>query len=98
MSDQKPEEKEIRGKSYYYAQVDFYMNAGELALALHQANKNIAYNEGDSAAYINRARVYEKLGNFDAAVRDLEEAIRLAPDDVSAYSYLQEISKRAAAK
>lgn len=87
------EEKGMSGKSYYYSQVDFYLNAGETALALHQANKNIAYNEEDPVAYINRARVREKLGRFDEAINDLETALRIAPDNETARSYLIKISR-----
>lgn len=96
MSD-KGSGKEINsyGKSYYYAQVDFYLNAGEIALALYQASKNIAYNEDDPAAYVNRARVYEKLGKPEKAILDLREALRLAPDNEDARSYLAKISQEA---
>jgi tetratricopeptide (TPR) repeat protein len=81
------------GKTYYYAQVDFYLNSGEIALALHQANKNIAYNEQDPLAYINRARVYERLGKLERAIVDLKEALRLEPDNKEANSYLDRIVK-----
>ena len=97
MSDQKPTRKEDNGgKSYYYAQVDFYLNAGEPALALYQASRNIAYNEEDPVAYINRARVYERLGKLENAIRDLAEAIRLSPDNEAAHSYLEKITEQAA--
>jgi len=90
-----PEDKtaEYRGKAYYYAQVDFYLNSGETGLALHQANRNIAYNEKDPAAYINRARVFEKLGELEKARLDLEEALRLAPDNQEVKAFLLRIGK-----
>ena len=94
MSDQKPTRKEdIGGKSYYYAQVDFYLNAGEPALALYQASRNIAYNEEDPVAYINRAIVFEKLGELEKARLDLDEALRLAPGNQEARSFLRRIGK-----
>jgi Flp pilus assembly protein TadD len=89
MSDEKTAEG--RGKDYYYAQVDFYLNAGETGLALHQANRNIAYNEKDPVAYINRAGVFEKLGELEKTRLDLEEALRLAPDNEEAKSLLRRI-------
>jgi len=91
MSDQKTAEG--WGKGYYYAQVDFYLNSGETGLALHQANRNIAYNEEDPVAYINRARVFERLGELEKARLDLEEALRLAPDNQEAKSFLGRIGE-----
>lgn len=91
MSDK--ETSKYRGKDYYYAQVDFYLTAGEIALALHQASKNIAYNEQDPVAYINRARVYEKLGKLERAALDLKEALKLQPDNKEASCYLDRIAK-----
>lgn len=82
------------GKAYYYRQVDFYLQRGHLALALHQANKNIAYNEQDPLAYINRARVYEKLDRIADAVADLEEALRLEPRNEPALSRLEKLSRK----
>jgi Flp pilus assembly protein TadD len=84
---------EYRGKDYYYAQVDFYLKAGETGLALHQANRNTAYNENDPTAYINRARVYEKLAELEKARLDLEEALKLAPENREAQSFLLRIGK-----
>jgi len=81
------------GKEYHYGQVDFYLNAGEVALALHQANKNIAYNQEDPVAYINRARVFERMGKIDRAVLDLKEALRLAPHNREAASHLERIGR-----
>jgi len=94
LSDEKSlKEIDVSGKYYYYAQVEFYLNSGQLALALYQASRNIAYNEEDPVAYINRARVYEKLGNLEEAILDLKEALRIAPDNEEAYSYLEKISR-----
>jgi tetratricopeptide (TPR) repeat protein len=87
-------ERNITGTSYYYGQVDFYLNSGEIALALYQASRNIAYNEEDPAVYINRARVYEKLGKLEKAILDLKEALRLAPDNQDVLSHLESISKQ----
>lgn len=91
MSNQKSAED--RGRAYYYAQVDFYLNSGETGLALHQANRNIVYNEEDPVAYINRARVFEKLGELDKARLDLKEALRLAPDNQEAILFLLRIGE-----
>jgi len=49
-------------KSYYYKLVDLYLNSGQIQRAMYQATKIIAFNMDDPVAYINRARVYEKLG------------------------------------
>jgi tetratricopeptide (TPR) repeat protein len=60
---------------------------------LLQAAKNIAYNEDDPVAYINRARVYEKLGSLENAILDLKEALRISPDNKEVLAYLEKISK-----
>ena len=58
-----------------------------------QAAKNIAYNEDDPVAFINRARVYEKLGALENAILDLKEALRISPDNEDAHAYLERILK-----
>lgn len=92
------DEKNAEDKSYYYALVDEYLSSGQTGRALIQAAKNIAYHEDDPAAYINRARVYERLGALENAILDLEEALRLSPDDENTRLYLQSIGKRIAIK
>ena len=84
---------EAEDKSYYYALVDEYLNSGQTGRALIQAAKNIAYNEDDPEAYINRARVYEKLGALENAILDLKEALRISPDNEDAHAYLEKLSK-----
>jgi tetratricopeptide (TPR) repeat protein len=84
---------ESEDKSYYYALVDEYLNTGQMGRALLQAAKNIAYNEDDPVAYINRARVYEKLGSLENAILDLKEALKISPDNKEVLAYLEKISK-----
>ena len=86
-------EIESEDKSYYYALVDEYLNSGQIGRALLQAAKNIAFNEDDPVAYINRARVYEKLGSLENAILDLKEALRISPDNKEVLAYLEKISK-----
>ena len=86
-------EIESEDKSYYYALVDEYLNTGQMGRALLQAAKNIAYNEDDPVAYINRARVYEKLGSLENAILDLQEALRISPDNEDAHAYLEKLPK-----
>lgn len=81
------------GKSHFYAQVDAYLESGQTQRALYQANRNIAYNPDDPAAYINRARAYEALGAVENAILDLTEALRTAPDNREARSRLERLSK-----
>ncbi|MBP1735823.1 MAG: Tetratricopeptide repeat [Deltaproteobacteria bacterium] len=79
------------GKSYYFELVDLYLNSGQTQRALNQATRNIAFNGNDPIAYINRARVYEKLGSLENAILDLEEALRISPDNKEALTYLEKI-------
>lgn len=85
------EEIKSEEKSYYYALLEEYLNSEQTGRALIQAAKNIAYHEDDPVAYINRARVYEKLGALENAILDLKEALRLSPDDENIKSYLERI-------
>ena len=88
-------EIESEDKSYYYGLVDEYLHSGQTGRALLQAAKNIAYHEDDPVAYINRARVYEKLGALENVILDLQEALRVAPDDKNTRrAYLQRIRQR----
>ncbi|OPX99299.1 MAG: Tetratricopeptide repeat protein [Syntrophorhabdus sp. PtaB.Bin006] len=87
------EETENKDKSYYYAQVDLYLESGQTQRALYQAIRNIAYNEDDPEAYINRARVYEKLGRIEKAILDLKEALRIAPDNENALQRLNVLER-----
>lgn len=75
------EEAGHKDKSYYYTEVDLYLESGQTQRALYQATRNIAYNEDDPVAYIKRAQVYEKLGRIEQAILDLKEALRIAPDN-----------------
>ena len=84
-------EKKSDDKSYYYALINEYLNSGQTGRALIQAAKNIAYHEDDPVAYINRARVYEKLGALENAILDLKEALRLSPNDENIKPYLERI-------
>lgn len=86
-----PGEEGSPGKSYYYGLVDLYLNSGQTGRALIQAAKNIAYNEDDPEAYINRARVYEKLGAWESAIGDLREALTISPDNRNASARLERL-------
>jgi tetratricopeptide (TPR) repeat protein len=85
---------EPEGKSYYYALVDEYLTSGQAGRALLQAARNIAFNTDDPVAHFNRARVYEKLGALGNAILDLQEALRISPDNEDAKTYLENLSKR----
>jgi tetratricopeptide (TPR) repeat protein len=81
------------GKSYYFELVDLYLNSGQTQRALNQATRNIAFNRNDPVAYINRAMIYEKLGSLENAILDLQEALRISPDNEDAHAYLEKLSK-----
>ena len=82
------------GKEYYYSLVDEYLDSGQTGRALIQAIKNIAYNEDDPVAYINRARVYERLGSLENAIRDLQKALGMSPGHANATTFLERIQKK----
>lgn len=88
--------KEVRSenKTYYYSLVDMYLKSGQTARALLQATRNIAYNEDDPIAYINRARVYEKMGALENALLDLQEALKISPGNENATAFLEWIHKK----
>lgn len=80
-------------KAYYYSLVDMYLKSEQTGRALIQAIKNIAYNENDPIAYINRARVYEKMGSLENAVLDLQEALKISPGNENAAAFLERIQQ-----
>lgn len=88
--------KEVRSedKTYYYSLVDMYLKSGQTGRALLQATRNIAYNEDDPVAYINRARVYEKMGALENAVLDLQDALKISPGNENANTFLERIQKK----
>jgi tetratricopeptide (TPR) repeat protein len=66
--------------------------AGENGKALESLNSSI---EADPAvwSYRERAKLHEKLGNDQAAKKDIEAALGLAPDDVQALWLKGELAK-----
>ena len=40
----------------------------------------------DATAYVGRAAAYENKGEHDKAIADLNQALRLDPNDAAAYS------------
>jgi tetratricopeptide (TPR) repeat protein len=46
----------------------------------------IARNPGDAAAYHNRAAEYERKGDHDRAIADLDQVIRLDPKNAPAFT------------
>jgi tetratricopeptide (TPR) repeat protein len=54
---------------------------GERQMALDEANKIFAQAPGDALSYRTRGNVYAYLGDTDHAVKDLEAAFTLSPDD-----------------
>lgn len=57
----------------------------ELQQALTDIDKAVRLNPKDASARQTRARVHEKLGNLDAAVVDMAEAIRLTQPPARAF-------------
>ncbi len=52
---------------------------------LHQRNLAIAY-AGRGVAYYNRGTAYADNGDYDRAIADLDQAIRLDPNDATTYA------------
>lgn len=56
-----------------------------LERALVDANRAIERGPEDPASYMLRGKIYDRLGDDDAALADLAQAIELSPDLVDAY-------------
>lgn len=56
-------------------------NAGRLDESLALYNEALAYKPAAVTALVGRAVVYERQGKLDAALADLAQAARIAPDD-----------------
>jgi Flp pilus assembly protein TadD len=46
-----------------------------------ELSKAVTANPDDAAAYSDRAMAYARKGDFDHALEDLEQALRLEPDN-----------------
>lgn len=78
-----------RDRSYYRELVRVYIASGQTRRALDQATRNIAYNTDDPDAYIDRAAVYIKLGALENALEDLNEALKIDPDNTKALDMIK---------
>ncbi|MBX9692851.1 MAG: tetratricopeptide repeat protein, partial [Cyanobacteria bacterium] len=88
----------------YYARAQAQTNLGQQKEALSDIDKNIAMLERQNGfnqtrvrlakAYGERARAYDKLGNFEAAVSNATTALKLSPDYIRAYEIRGSAFKR----
>ncbi|TNE44050.1 MAG: tetratricopeptide repeat protein [Deltaproteobacteria bacterium] len=60
-------------------------------LAIELWNDFLLNNPKDASAYRNRAKLYEKQKNYEAAMRDYRKAIALKPNDLYSYSTLADL-------
>lgn len=58
---------------------------GDYATAIKHYNEAIKRNPQDSKVYSNRAACYQKLAEFQLALKDCEECIRIDPDFVKGH-------------
>ena len=76
-----------------------YFNMARHQIRLHRAqdavqslNRALELDPSLESAYVMRAGILEGEGNFVAASRDYEAALRLNPQDERAFAHLQRIS------
>jgi tetratricopeptide (TPR) repeat protein len=76
-----------------------YFNMARQQIRLHRAqdavqslNRALELDPSLESAYVMRAGILEGEGNFVAASRDYEAALRLNPQDRQAFAHLQRIS------
>ena len=80
-------------------QPSIYFNMARQQIRLHRAqdavqslNRALELDPSLESAYVMRAGILEGEGNFVAASRDYEAALRLNPQDGQAFAHLQRIS------
>jgi tetratricopeptide (TPR) repeat protein len=74
---------------------ELLLERGELAEAGGQIDLVLARDAADPRAQLDRARLEMARGNWDAARRDLEESIRLAPNVKASHLLLAKVYSRA---
>jgi tetratricopeptide (TPR) repeat protein len=50
-----------------------------------QQNVHIKHNPNDAKMYYSRGKIYERIGNFDGAISDYTQVIRLCPNEAQGY-------------
>jgi tetratricopeptide (TPR) repeat protein len=72
-------EAQIHNADYYYERSHWKMYQRNYAGAIEDLNTAIKLRPNDSQNYNARGLVYEKCGNYEAAMADFEYALRLNP-------------------
>ena len=60
------------------------LQSGDMHAAVRLITQAIEVHAGDPGAYANRAVAFQSLGQFDAALRDCEAALRLDAANIDA--------------
>ncbi|MBM3177169.1 MAG: tetratricopeptide repeat protein [Bacteroidetes bacterium] len=66
-----------------HEQADDYLKEGDFDKALRFANAAVANSPSEAKHYLLRSKVYEALGNLNAALTDLSIAVELNPADAA---------------
>jgi serine/threonine-protein kinase len=63
----------------------YFMNNGDIEMSKVYSTRAIFYDSTYSEAYFNRAMANFFLGDYKKVIADLDELIKLNPDDIDAY-------------
>lgn len=67
--------------SAYCTIATIFLESGDYPQSLDYFGKALKLNPDQPFVYFNRARAYETLGDFKAAITDLEQCLTYNPDD-----------------
>lgn len=66
---------------------DSSVKIGDIDAAFNACNSFIAANPSSAYGFRKRAHLYTRRDDFDNAIKDMDEAIRISPDDSSHYFF-----------
>ncbi len=84
LRDRVSQRERLNIEGHYYDAV-----TGELEKAIESYKESALNDPGDRKPHQNLSVIYEELGQYDKAVAEAWETIRLAPDNVGPYAILQ---------
>jgi tetratricopeptide (TPR) repeat protein len=87
-------EAQVHSADYYYERANWKVYQGNLGEAIEDLNTVIKLNPNNSRNYNSRGIVYEKIGDYKAAMADFEQALLLNPYSAEAQHNIRNLSNK----